>query len=304
MDDVRSGSASPASPPQPKPAGRFLRAAPAALIAVPLVWAMSAYVTGSSPRPMAAEPPRPALAFAQHVVDLGKMRSTSEAFAHFDFINRGQIPVVIRKIEPSCGCLKVEWQETIKRLKKSKYYPGEGGHFVVRLDTAQQKPGPLEYRIDVDYDDPEPQHVELTFRLVLPDDQVSVYPPAMLLTYFGTTTDTVRDIEVVDRRAHPLTIREIRCTREGLIGIGPVTSDTDEHGFMHHRFQVTIPGNLPEGLTSARIGIYTDDKRDFPLLRVPFRVNNAGSLSSTSRPMIDRHVQPAGAAVEEQPAPE
>jgi hypothetical protein len=253
---------------------------------------------------MAAEPRRPALAFAQHVVDLGKMRSTSEAFAHFDFMNRGRSPVVIRKIEPSCGCLKVEWPQTIRQTKKAKYYPGEGGHFVVRLDTAQQKPGPLEYRIDVDYDDPEPQHAELTFRLVLPDDQVSVYPPAMQLTYFGTAEDTVKDIEVVDRRTHPLTIKEIRCSREGLIGIGPITSDTDEHGFTHHRFQVTIPGNLPEGLTSAKIVIHTDDKRDFPSLRVPFRVNNAGSLSRKSRPMLDRHVQQAGGTSEEQEASE
>ena len=60
--------------------GRFARRVSAALIAVPVVWAVVAHAVGSSPRPMAAAPPQPAHIVLANLTG-GMLTSSAEAIA-------------------------------------------------------------------------------------------------------------------------------------------------------------------------------------------------------------------------------
>jgi hypothetical protein len=247
---------------------------------------------------MAAAPKRPALAFLQHLVDLGRVTPSEEVFAHFEFTNRSDRMVAIRKMEPSCGCLKSE-------LKKSVYYPGESGHFLLRMQTANQTAGAKEYEVVVKYEDPEPQETKVVFRVHLPENQVSIRPRALELTTIGTSTPTVRDVEIIDPRPEPLSILRVDCTRSRVVSISPVTTDVDEQGHTRFRFQVTIPGDLPKGYIEAWIRVYTRDP-DYLMLRVPLRIRTEkpGALAKKPRAIFDPQLQPASATEEDEPAEE
>lgn len=269
--------------------GRLARRMSATVIAVPVVWAVIAHALGSVPRPTAAAPRRPALAFMQHLVDLGHVTPSEEVFANFEFTNRSDRMVTIRKLVPSCGCLQPE-------LRKWVYYPGESGHFLLRVQTANQVAGAKEYDVAVQYEDPEPQETKVVFRVHLPENQVFIRPRALELTLLGASTPTVRDVEIIDRRPEPLTIAKVDCTRSHVVTLSPVTTVVDELGHTRFRFQVTIPGDLPEGHVEAMLRVWTRDP-SYRVLRVPLRIHTEkpGAVAEKTRTIVDPHLQPASA---------
>jgi hypothetical protein len=238
---------------------------PTAGIAVPFLLAVVAQALGPRPGPMAAAPARPALAFDQYLVDLGPVAPSEEVFAHFSFTNRGHEPVTVLKLVPSCGCLQPQ-------MEKWTYQHGQTGHFVVRVQTANENPGPKEYRITVKYSDPVPRDVDVVFRVVLPDNQVLVRPRALAIYQFSDEP-TVREIEVIDRRRGHLNITSVECSRD-IASVELEEGDVDEAGNWRGRLKVTVPGNLPAGRTDAVVRIFTDDPA-YRTLRVPLIVEGA-----------------------------
>lgn len=271
---------------------RLIRRVSAAAVAVPVVWALIAHVMGSVPTRMADAPPRPALAFTQHLVDLGRVTPSEEVFANFEFTNRSERMVSIRELVPSCGCLQPE-------LKKRVYYPGESGHILLRVQTANQVAGAKEYDVAIHYEDPQPHEAKVVFRVELPENQVFIRPRALELTTIGATTPTVREIEITDKRPVPLAIDRVDCVRTRIIGISPVTTSVDEEGHTRFRFEVTIPGNLPEGSLETMIRVWTRDP-SYRVLRVPLRIHtrSAGDFADR-KPRVDPHLRPASGTVEE-----
>lgn len=275
---------------------RLLRRISATAIAIPAVWAVVVHAIGATPSPIAAAPQRPALAFEQHLVDLGPVTPSEEVFAHFDFTNRSDRIVTIRKLDPSCGCLQPE-------MKRWVYYPGQSGHFILRVQTANQAAGPKEYQVKVKYEDPEPQETTVVFRVQLPENQVFIRPRSLIVTNLGASTPTVRDVIITDRRKEPLTIQRVDCTRSGIVSLSPVTTALDEQGHTQHRFQVTIPGDLPEGHVEAMIRVWTHDPK-YQTLRVPLRIHTDRSVPVAIHPkkkIVDSHLQQAS-AIDEEPA--
>jgi hypothetical protein len=236
---------------------------------------------------MAAPPERPALAFDQYLVDLGLAPPSEEVYAHFNFVNRGRHPVSITDIAPSCSCLKPS-------VKKRDYQPGESGHFFVRVETANELPGQKEFRITVKYNDPEPRETDVTFRVVIPDNQVTV-TRALTFWQWGMES-TTQDIEVIDRRPRHLTIKSFESTRN-IAHVEPGESNIDEAGHWHGRLRVTVPGNLPPGRVDAVIHIVTDDENAvYHRLRVPLMI-----FGKPKSPIVDKHVQPVG-GIEDEPS--
>lgn len=254
---------------------------PAVGIAVPFLFAVMAQITGPRPSPVAAAPARPALAFDQYLVDLGPVAPSEEVRAHFDFTNRGRSNIAITELVPSCGCLQPE-------MKKKLYKRGESGTFVLRVQTANQNPGLKEYRVTVKYTDPEPRETDVTFRVVLPDNQVFVRPRALIVMYQSSSESTVRDIEIIDRRSRHLKVTRAECTHN-LAGVEMGEEELDEEGHWHAHLKVTVPGDLPPGRAEATVRIFTDDP-DYRTLRVPLLVENAAR-----RKIFDSRLQPASA---------
>ncbi|OYW22830.1 MAG: hypothetical protein B7Z55_04185, partial [Planctomycetales bacterium 12-60-4] len=119
-------------------------------------------------------PDRPALAFDQYLIDLGRVQPTTEVQGTFVFENRGQQTVDILEVVPSCGCLQPQ-------LSTRKLAPGETGAVIVRMQPANELPGRKEYYADIRYTDPLPRETRVTFRLELPERQLAVKPRALLI---------------------------------------------------------------------------------------------------------------------------
>ena len=83
------------------------------------------------------------IAFDETVCDFGARPYDSEVLTHdFTFVNKGGLPLVIQKVVPSCGCLKVEYP-------KEPIPAGEEGVIKVTLDTSGESKGYLKRTVSV-----------------------------------------------------------------------------------------------------------------------------------------------------------
>ncbi len=260
-----------------------IRRLPAFGIALPFVLALAAHFAGPRPGKIAAAPARPALAFDQYLVDLGPVAPSEEVRAHFDFTNRGHSLVTVTDLVPSCGCLQPQ-------MKKKSYRAGESGNFLVRVQTANESPGLKEYTVTIKYTDPEPREVDVIFRVVLPDNQVSVRPRALAFYQLGGQRAAPgiepQKIEVTDCRARHLNITRVECSRE-IADVELEEGEIDGAGHWHGSLKVAVPNRLPPGRVEAVVRIFTDDSQ-YKVLRVPLIIEGG-----SPRKMSDPQFRPA-----------
>lgn len=231
-----------------------------AISLTPFLWSVIVH-SGAAPTPMSIPVPRrPALAFRQYAVDLGPIQPMGESRAPFVFINRGTAPVEITKVEPSCSCLQ-------PRVDIKHFEPGEEGRIVLRIQPANETPGRKELFADVFYNDPEPREVRLTFKLEIPERQMMVTPPALMVNHPAGSDETVATFTVSDGRKKSFEIVDATVNSEL---ISPVVGERtlSPAGEWSQTVKVTIPGDLPKGKTSVLLRIRTTDK-DYEELRVP-----------------------------------
>ncbi|MBS0206063.1 MAG: DUF1573 domain-containing protein [Planctomycetes bacterium] len=231
-----------------------------ALAVTPFVWSVVIH-SGAAPTPMSISVPKlPALSFRQYAVDLGKIQPTSESRATFVFFNRGAGPVEITKVVPSCSCL-------VPRVDQKVFEPGENGRIILRIQPANEAPGRKELFADVWYNDPEPRQVRLTFKLDIPDRQMSVTPAQMMIFHPAGSTETVATFTVTDGRKKPFELTDVAANTEL---VTPVIGERTvaPTGEWSQTVQVTIPGAIPPGKHHALLRIKTTDP-DYAELRVP-----------------------------------
>ncbi len=211
----------------------------------------------------AAEPP--ALAFDQYLVNLRDVQPSRYVFARFGFTNTSKHTVKIKQLKPSCGCLNPQ-------LKKRRYEPNESGEFYLRVQTANEKPGPNEYFCTVLYEDIQPREVELRFKVTLPNKTVIVRPKALIFYQFGSEP-TTREIVVTDYRQQQLEILGVNCSSTlAKVALGKVESD--HQGQRRHKVLVTVV-EVPQGRHQALVTIFTNDP-EFSQLRVPLLLQGPG----------------------------
>jgi hypothetical protein len=66
------------------------------------------------------------------VHDFGQVKKGPIVNYSFEFTNTGKEPLIIRDVNPSCGCTNAEWD-------KEPILPGKKGRIKVGLRTAEQK---------------------------------------------------------------------------------------------------------------------------------------------------------------------
>ncbi|MDA0835155.1 MAG: DUF1573 domain-containing protein [Planctomycetota bacterium] len=220
------------------------------LLFLPVVWAFVSFVQGASPSSMAPAPPRPALVFNQYLVDLGPVPPQRFVHAFFQFTNRGKEAVDVTELVPSCGCLK-------PHLAQRHYAPGESGEFFLKIETAQENPGPHEYFVDINYIDPQPRSARVTFKVTLPYRQVLVEPPGLVF-YQLSPVESSREVVITNFRPQPIKVTGIRSNSE-YVNADVVSSDRDEDGFQRIKLNVTVPGDVPPGRQVAMVVVSTDD---------------------------------------------
>jgi hypothetical protein len=77
----------------------------------------------------AVMPSGPKFKFENDTHDFGKIKEGDKVTYKFNFANVGKAPLIISKVEASCGCTKPEWPTTPVK-------PGEGGQITVTYDSA------------------------------------------------------------------------------------------------------------------------------------------------------------------------
>ena len=244
---------------------------PAAAL-VPFGWAVFAWAAGSRPTAVvSAAPRRPSLVFHTHLINRGRALPRPVVGARFVFVNRGDQTVKIVNVKPSCGCLS-------PRLKKRIWEPGERGELILPVQTPNQKPGPHEYTLTVQYEDPELRETMLRFQVILPKKQVMVTPPALAVYQFGTRK-TERKIVVSDYPKLGFQVTDVSCDSEfAKVTLG--ATKLDSFGHQQHEVRVRIPGRVPPGRHHSVITIRTDDEK-YSTLKVPLYI--IGPRSKTAR---------------------
>ena len=224
-----------------------------------------------TPVPMAiAAPDRPALCFRQYAVDLGPIRTTTEARAVFVFVNRGREAVEIKSVEPSCSCL-------VPDLEQKRFEPGDDGRLILRVQPANEKSGIKELFADVHYTDPEPREVRLTFKLQIPDRQMTVTPKALMIFHPEGSDQTEATFTVADARPLPFEIVDVQATSD-LVSTNIGERQVSTEGVWQQTIHVTVPGKIPRGKNQVLLRILTTSK-DTPELRVPLMLQGPPDLS-------------------------
>lgn len=244
----------------------------AAAAMLPFLSALVVRAFGSH-RAQAVDPPaRPALAFDQYMVNLREVAPSRIVGARFGFTNRGEHPVTITDLEPSCGCLK-------PRLAEKTYQPGESGEFLLPIETPNQKPGPNEYRLKIGYVDPQPRQAELTLKLILPSEQVTVQPRSLVIYQLGTQA-AEHTIVVSDARDDRLSLTGVRSTLPFVTAeLGPASRGPD--GTWQRQVNVALADEVPPGRHQGLIIITTDDPT-YGRLQVPVLVQVSERRSGAS----------------------
>lgn len=240
---------------------RFTRWGVWLLAFCPCLAAMGFHLSPVKPTDFAPAKDRPALAFDQYAVNLGPVEPMGIVKGFFRFTNLSDRAVKVTSFRPSCGCLQ-------PRLEKRDYAPGEVGQFDVKVATAGEAPGPREYTITLDYEDPDPQSVVLTFRLELPPRQIYLSPRAVMVYQFGNEPVT-KDIIVTDNRHNTAKVTAVESQAK-FVTAEIVETKTDQDGIQNTIIKVNVLG-VDSGTHNTVLKIHTDDPA-FPVLNVPVRV--------------------------------
>lgn len=231
----------------------FLGAAPALLAGL---------LTAKQPegRSIVGTRERSSLVFSQYAVHLGEVRPVGTIPAHFDFVNAGDEPINILKLEPSCGCLAPRLYDD-----KQVYQPGERGRFYVSVKTANESPGPKDYTVKVLYDDGQPQERLVSFRLSVPEKKVSVTPAEVYFYQTNGKADT-RELQITDHRGRDLNVLDVVSSSDlAQVFVG---KKQNNQGITTTPIRIDVPADVPPGKNISLITIETDDP-DYRLIKVP-----------------------------------
>jgi hypothetical protein len=254
---------------------------------IPLCLALAGTSAVPEGRKLASHKVLPPLAFRQYSVNLRETAPTARIVAPFAFWNRGESPLTITKLEPSCGCLA-------PRLlgNRKEYPPGVQGLFEVQVETARETPGPHTYSIRVHYTDGEQQLSEVvTFRCEIPSRTVQVSPPELYF-YQLSASPISQTLRVQDFRGKDLNIVSA-TSRSPHLTVKVGERETDENGIPFTLIHVEVGADVPPGSHHNVISIRTDDP-DFPLVTVPvFLQGKPQSVQLTSGTSLPQHPKEA-----------
>ncbi len=233
----------------------------------PFVLALAVQWAGSTPAAVSAAEDRPALAFHQYLVDLGKVPASPVVGARFRFTNRGRHTVTIQELKPSCGCLQ-------PRLAKMRFEPGESGEVILPVRTPNQAAGKREYSVRILYTDPQPRERVLTFRVELPEKQVTVRPRALIFYLLGGG-ETKHKLFVTDYPKIGFRLTSANCTLK-FVSVKIDAADTDAYGHPRHPLSITVADDVPPGIHRGVVTIQTDHPR-YRVIQVPLLIEKKPS---------------------------
>jgi hypothetical protein len=213
----------------------------------------------------------PALVFDQYLVNLGEIHNASRAEAHFRFKNCGSVPVRITNVVPSCKCLA-------PRIEKRAYAPGEISDFALTVLTTHQTPGPHEYLLTLEYEDPRPREVTVTFKLIIRREVT--LSPSQLIVYQNGLSETEQKVVLTDMRPKPFRVTSATC-RSPLVKVELGKPVDDPEGGRVTTVTIRVAAQVPLGGEDCSVILATDDPH-YPHIPVPLRIRDVHAKSKTS----------------------
>jgi len=247
-------------------------------VLIPVVWSALAAARPAVPSPVPAGAGTDSLAFDQYLVNLRDVGLQPVLEGTYRFVNRGDEPLTITKLDPSCGCLT-------PRLAgdKKTYLPGEVGYFGIGVAAANEAPGPHTYTIKVHYTDPEPHEAVVRFKLRLPERKVTIEPPELAFFQYSETPSEAT-VYITDYRGGEIGVTRATSTAD-FIEVEIQDAVLDEYGNTRVPVVLHVPGIVPPGRTISTLAIETNDP-EFKSIRIPVlidgpsRVRQAGAEAS------------------------
>ncbi len=244
---------------------------------LPCLLAVAASIAGPRPAQSTARTPPPPLAFHQYRVNLGEVPARRNHYARFAFTNRGTQPVEIRELKTSCGCLS-------EHLEKRVFEPGEAGELLLRIQAANQVPGSKEYACEVITGPPGDRNTtwstDLIFRIVLPEQSVTLSPRALIVHQFNDK-QTTNPVSIHDTRERQLKAKRVECdipfVSASLLPKESLKAEDIEYGVVQ-QVAITV-GAAPPGQHDFVVRVLTDDP-EFDVIKIPVRVYGPSKAAS------------------------
>lgn len=221
------------------------------------------------PHPLVDSVEHPALVFDQYLVNLGEIHNSARAEAHFRFKNCGSFPVRITNVTPSCKCLAPQ-------IEKRPYAPGEISDFTLGVLTTHQTPGPHDYQVTLEYEDPQPRVVTVTFKLIIRREVT--LSPSQLVVYQNGLSETEQKVVLTDMRPKPFRVVAATC-RSPLVKVDLQKPVDDPDGGRETTIVIHVAAQVPEAGEDCSVYIMTDDPH-YPRIPVPLRIRDVHAKSS------------------------
>ena len=135
------------------------------------------------------------------------------------------------------------------------------------------------------YEDPEPRERDVVFRVVLPQNQILVRPPAVIMAHLNAEK-TEQEVVVTNLRSRPLEIFGVTCTSDYVKARSAPLAHSAAGGPERHRIKLTVEGKIPPGKQHSTVVIVTDDE-NYHELRVPLWLEGPPEkMSSADAPKV------------------
>lgn len=267
-------------------ASNWNRIAPVCCSLLPALFGLAFSLIEARPSPAQPGTPRAPLAFHQYAVNLGRVEPRRDHFAIFAFTNKSDEAIELRELQTSCGCVTQHQERKV-------FQPHEDGEFALRIQSANQEPGPKRYTCKAIYGPvgkPNQRfEADLVFQVWLPESTVTVRP-RVLIVHQPTAIETVKPIAITDLRPKPMQIRSAYCELPFVtvtIRDAAALTEKDLEAGVISMLDVKVTA-VPPGRHETEIRVATDDP-EFNVLRIPVRLHGPEPKSEpkNSRPQFE-----------------
>lgn len=219
----------------------------------------------------AEKSPVAALACKEATYDFGT-RDNSESVQHtFVIANTGNAPLVISKVQPSCGC-------TVANLTKDHLNPGDEAFLTATLSLTGQK-GRMHKSITLESNDPK----EPRFTLWLDGEATTSITFAPQSIHFRSVTMSSGAERTVDLIVEEQAAFNILKVTNGNPHV-QVTPETVKGG-LFYQFHIKLVPPLAKGVLRDVVTIQTDSTR-YPQLTIPVTAQVIGEVAVTPERVV------------------
>lgn len=256
------------------------------LALVPFCAAIASKATSVDPRPTPLVQASSPLIFDQYGVSLGEVGPYPAVEAHYTFVNRGNAPITIDRIQPSCGCVSCKLHDD-----RRTFAPGEAGRLTVRLQTANEQPGDHHYTVEVQSTGKQYAQELLTFRVTLPDRKISVEPREVFFYQLHGQADE-RTIQLIDYRGSEGTLAVIGAkATSDQVAVEVQPRSRDAQGHFRIPIKLKVPAHVRPGREIAHVWIATTDPA-FPRIAVPVLIEGRAPIQGAAATDEDGKLRP------------